>query len=313
MMKRKRIAFFLLMVFILTQTCSAFAAASEPTETYVYSDATSDVYTEKSSSSIAAIVISRRNSFVEFTLRYLQPDKEHLLYHVMLGNDILGSIPGAYGSSEFWQNLKLFLVQNLDQARVLEISSLEDEGQITSRGSVTADLYEDLAIIHGAQYTGKLLSTEVRSGHTFKLNQLLQFYVNKDAKQTIVQEGLSLASVVVTLFSLANPKNAILSKTASLLGLTSFAADTIIPSTVKLDKYTAAAQYIKYVTVDNGNAPYSNAAKTYEYIAYNNPDLRDSSRAYLCKETEDIWYSQTLSYFTNNAQLIEDAYRAYTS
>lgn len=321
MMKRKRVAFFLLLVFILTQTCSAFAAASEPTETYVYSDAMSDVYAEKSNSSISTIVVSIPNSFVEFSMRSLKADKDNLLYHMVVSSDIVENISGDYGTPAFWQNLKLYFVQNLDKADVIKIGMSSEEERASSESQVApydmsvAVFYPYIKPLHGEPYNGnnaRLKYTATKSGVKLTVYQSLNYFCNRQSGLVTLAKGVTLASVAATLFSIVNPSSAVFSGLSALFGLTSSAASTVLTNSETVAKYIVSAQYMNYVTVNGGNAPYNGTAKTYDYIGYENTGKTDITMPYACPDTESIWFSHSSTYFSNYAQQVEDAYKAYT-
>ena len=306
MKRTRRIACLLVVVFVLSQMSFA-SAFVESVESNTYSDPSCDVYTEKSNSSIMTIVVSVPHSFVELTVRYLNENESDYLYHLMLGTSILQNITAPYGSPEFWKELKAVCMSHINDADKLLL--IAERMPIQPLNSNYKDFLKDIKPLHGEEYTKQKYVSHDYSGLIFTVFETLNYFFIPQ-NNTVASAGLTLASVITTILGIINPTGPILTGVAALLGLASPYASTVIENSQTIQKYLIQAQYMQYVTVNNGNAPYNDTAKTYEYIGYVN--LNDTSPAYACPETEEIWYTDSPGYFGNFAAQVEDAYHAYT-
>lgn len=209
----------------------------------------------------------------------------------------------------FWEDVINYAESKTEQATVVyfvteEIS--EDEPMVLS--SAGADLREDLEGYLGeTEHSNRSVSTRVMDGRIFQLYEDLTFNIYSSGVRHSWNTGITISSLVVGVLGLAATSR-IMATICGVLGI-AFTVASMTLSSGKINQYTCAANYYRYVKLQSGATYYAVSEKIVTYKGYEDASLNSSGRASIVSDTKVERFSRTESHFNNG--IFDEAYNNY--
>ena len=175
------------------------------------------------------------------------------------------------------------------------------------RLAAVADLKAELRDIHGKEYSQKNLYSDTFQNQDMDVLEDLTYDVHHTGTDSWNESNeFTIASFIVTILGVANP-------TSALIGALSiaFAVASMMPAKGSINFYSCAAQYCRYVTVNDSIYAYNTTYKHIEYEAYEDASDNSEGRPAIDTSSKRVSYTVNSSYFSDYDRQIEDAYDSW--
>ena len=215
-----------------------------------------------------------------------------------------------------WDVIKDFCQINLSHAKqiifTIEETVYEEPIDVTNmRGSVTADLKEDLADIHGNEYEKKRVHNAMYKGQVIIIYERMDFRIQKTRSfsWSTGEELMTLGAFLTEQMGLTTTAET-LRAFSKIFGVAESVTSKISGSGT-LEKYNCIATIGRYASVNYSEYAYTMTDEVYTYEGYDDADVNSSKRAAVVRESVEHYYTDSASYFKDYNAQVQDAYSQF--
>lgn len=301
---RRAITICLILCLLCSNITPAFALAATNGMTKIEDIGSGKMFIQETDEKLAAIGADNATHTITISIKYAA--NPSAVYQWVF-NDY-PEVEFDMSNISFWEEVINYAESKTEQATVVHFVTEEipeDEPMVLS--SAGADLREDLEGFLGTEYSNKHVSTKVMDGKIFQLYENLSFNIYSSGVRHSWNTGITISSLVAGVLGLT-ATTATMSTICGVLGI-AFTVASMTLSSGKINQYTCAANYNRYVKMQSGTTYYALSDKIVSYTGYEDASLNSSGRASIVSATRSERYSHSQSHFNNG--IFDEAYNNY--
>lgn len=300
----------ILLSFSMPAHATSLEKASDGNEIIHFEDAT--IYTKKTENQYIVVTVPADTEHIEINFSFTSvPSRIYQLY-IPKSTEILST-----ASSVNWNTVQTLCQAKISSAKqinfVVEDITYDKPIEITNtKGSVAADLKEDLAALRGNEYAWRKVHETTYQGENIKIYERMDFRIYEAGyKRWSTGEDLLTLGSFITGVMQYSVTSATLGAFGIIFGVLPQALSTI-PGSGTLKKYNCVADIGRHASINNSEYAYTMTDNVYSYLGYDDDDLNSTERAAVVSSTLDHYYTDSSSYYHDFAAQVEDAYEMFS-